>query len=67
MHNAERWSEFVLTMLIFGYDFELSIEYENSLTAPEEGLMRVATFINNVIIRETTAAAKNNSRGSREK
>ena len=37
-HGAEWWKEFVSTLRMFGYDSVLSIEHEDSLPSPEEGL-----------------------------
>jgi hypothetical protein len=35
----------------------LSIEHEDSLLSPEEGLTKAANFLNNIVIREQPAAA----------
>ena len=56
-HGAEWWSEFVSTLRMFGYDSVLSIEHEDSLLSPAEGLSKAANFLNSVIIREQPAAA----------
>ena len=37
-HGDEWWNEFVSTLRMFGYDYVLSIEHEDSLLSPEEGL-----------------------------
>ncbi len=37
-HGEEWWREFVSTLRMFGYDYVLSIEHEDSLLSPEEGL-----------------------------
>ena len=50
-HGAEWWKEFVSTLRMFGYDYVLSIEHEDSLMSPEEGL-RAASFLNGIVIRE---------------
>jgi sugar phosphate isomerase/epimerase len=42
---------------MFGYDNVLSIEHEDSLLSPEEGLTKAANFLNNIVIREQPAAA----------
>ena len=39
-HDAEWWKEFISTLRMFGYDYVLSIEHEDSLMSPEEGLRR---------------------------
>ena len=51
-HGAEWWSEFVSTLRMFGYDYVLSIEHEDSLMAPEEGLTKAAHFLNEIVISE---------------
>ena len=56
-HGAEWWSEFISTLRMFGYDYVLSIEHEDSLLSPEEGLTKAATFLNSIVIREQPAAA----------
>jgi len=56
-HGAEWWSEFVSTLRMFGYDFVLSIEHEDSLLSPGEGLTKAANFLNGIVIREQPAAA----------
>jgi len=43
-HGAEWWSEFISTLRMFGYDNVLSIEHEDSLLSPEEGLTKAANF-----------------------
>jgi sugar phosphate isomerase/epimerase len=42
---------------MFGYDYVLSIEHEDSLMSPDEGLTKAATFLNQLVIREETTAA----------
>jgi sugar phosphate isomerase/epimerase len=56
-HGAEWWKEFISTLRMFGYDNVLSIEHEDSLMSPEEGLTKAAEFLNSIIIREQPAAA----------
>jgi len=40
-----------------GYDYVLSIEHEDSLLSPEEGLTKAAQFLNEIVIKEKPAAA----------
>ena len=54
-HGAEWWSEFISTLRMFGYDYVLSIEHEDSLLSPEEGLTKAANFLNSIVIREQPA------------
>jgi sugar phosphate isomerase/epimerase len=56
-HGEEWWKEFVSTLRMFGYDYVLSIEHEDSLLSPEEGLTKAANFLNGLIIRQQPAAA----------
>jgi sugar phosphate isomerase/epimerase len=56
-HGAEFWSELISTLRMFGYDYVLSIEHEDSLLSPEEGLMKAASFLNGIMIREQPGAA----------
>lgn len=56
-HGEEWWREFVSTLRIFGYDYALSIEHEDSLLSPEEGLSCAAAFLNGMVPREKAGAA----------
>jgi sugar phosphate isomerase/epimerase len=56
-HGSEFWSELVSTLRMFGYDYVLSIEHEDSLLSPEEGLTKAATFLNSIMIRDQPGAA----------
>ena len=56
-HGSEWWSEFISTLRMFGYDNVLSIEHEDSLLSPEEGLTKAANFLNSIVIREQPTAA----------
>ena len=56
-HGAEWWKEFVSTLRMFGYDNVLSIEHEDSLMSPEEGLTKAAQFLNEVLVKEKPTAA----------
>jgi sugar phosphate isomerase/epimerase len=56
-HGAEWWKEFVSTLRMFGYDEVLSIEHEDSLLSPEEGLTKAARFLQEVVIKDQPAAA----------
>ena len=56
-HGSEWWKEFVSTLRMFGYDYVLSIEHEDSLMSAEEGLMKAASFLNGMVIKEQAGAA----------
>ena len=48
-HGEEWWREFVSTLRMFGYDYVLSIEHEDSLLSAEEGLSRAAAFLHQIV------------------
>jgi sugar phosphate isomerase/epimerase len=54
--DAGWWKEFASTLRMFGYDYVLSIEHEDSLLSPEEGLTKAAGFLNGMVMREQPAA-----------
>ena len=56
-HARGWWSEFISTLRICGYDDVLSIEHEDSLMSPDEGLTKAAAFLNEIVIRERPGAA----------
>ncbi len=56
-HGAEWWKEFVSTLRMFGYDKVLSIEHEDSLLSPSEGLAKAAEFLTDIVVKEKPAAA----------
>jgi len=56
-HGAEFWSELISTLRMFGYDYVVSIEHEDILLSPEEGLTKAANFLNGIVIREQPGAA----------
>ena len=54
-HGEGWWREFVSTLRMFGYDNVLSIEHEDSLLSPGEGLECAARFLNGIVPREPAA------------
>ena len=56
-HGAEWWSEFISTLRMFGYDYVLSIEHEDSILSPEEGLTKAIKFLDSIVIKESPTAA----------
>jgi sugar phosphate isomerase/epimerase len=56
-HGAEWWSELLSTLRMFGYDSVISIEHEDSILSPGEGLAKAANFLNSIVIREQAAVA----------
>jgi sugar phosphate isomerase/epimerase len=55
-HGAGWWGEFISTLRMYGYDDVLSIEHEDSLLSPEEGLTKAIRFLEALIIREKPSA-----------
>lgn len=49
-HGREFWNAFVSTLRMIGYDGALSVEHEDSLMSPREGLEKAVSFLNDVII-----------------
>jgi sugar phosphate isomerase/epimerase len=56
-HGEEWWKEFISTLRMFGYDYVLSIEHEDSLMSAEEGLTKAANFLNGIVISEKPGTA----------
>jgi sugar phosphate isomerase/epimerase len=56
-HAYGWWKEFISTLRMFGYDHALSIEHEDSLLSPDEGLSKAAAFLNAIVIRDRPTAA----------
>ena len=56
-HAYQWWTEFISTLRMFGYDYVLSIEHEDSLMSPDEGLTKASAFLNQIVIREAAGAA----------
>ncbi len=51
-HGDEFWKRFVSTLRRFGYDGVLSIEHEDPLMSPAEGLEKAVVFLSEVLIEE---------------
>jgi sugar phosphate isomerase/epimerase len=56
-HGERWWREFVSTLRMFGYDYVLSIEHEDSLLSSEEGLKRATSFLQGIVPGEKPSAA----------
>ena len=56
-HAYGWWKEFISTLRMYGYDYVLSIEHEDSLMSPDEGLSKGAAFLNAIVIRDRPSAA----------
>ena len=56
-HDYGWWKEFISTLRMYGYDYVLSIEHEDSLMSPDEGLAKAAAFLNGIVIKEKPTQA----------
>jgi sugar phosphate isomerase/epimerase len=56
-HDDGWWKEFISTLCMYGYDYVLSIEHEDSLMSPDEGLAKAAAFLNGIVIKEKPTQA----------
>ena len=56
-HGEDFWRAFVSTLRMFGYDYVLSVEHEDSLMSPEEGLTKAVRFLNELVIQEKPGVA----------
>lgn len=56
-HDAIVWKDIVSTLRLIGYDHVLSIEHEDSLMAPSEGLKKAIAGLKNVVIAESPGEA----------
>jgi sugar phosphate isomerase/epimerase len=41
---------------MYGYDYVLSIEHEDTILSPEEGLRKAITFLDGIVIKEQPTA-----------
>ena len=55
-HDAGWWKAFISTLRMFDYDYVLSIEHEDTLMSPEEGLRRAISFLDGIVIKEQPTA-----------
>jgi sugar phosphate isomerase/epimerase len=56
-HDAGWWGEFISTLRMYGYDYVLSIEHEDSLMSAEEGLTKAVRFLQGIVIKEKPGVA----------
>lgn len=52
-HGVEWWKEFVSVLRTYGYDFVLSIEHEDGLMSPMEGLRKALSVLQQAVIQES--------------
>ena len=51
-HGKEVWNDIISTLKAVGYDGAISIEHEDALMSPTEGLEKAIAFLKNVIIHK---------------
>lgn len=51
-HGKEEWNNIISTLKAVGYDGAISIEHEDGLMSPKEGLEKAITFLKETIIYE---------------
>jgi sugar phosphate isomerase/epimerase len=56
-HGADFWNDFVSTLRMAGFDGALSIEHEDSLMSPMEGLQKAVSLLKEVIITQAPGEA----------
>ena len=49
-HDYNTWKDIVSNLKMVGYDYVMSIEHEDSITSPIEGLKKAITFLQEVIL-----------------
>ena len=54
-HGADVWNDIISTLKICGYDGVVSIEHEDGLMSPKEGLEKAVDFLKKVLIHENAA------------
>ncbi len=54
-HGKSFWRDFVSTLRLVGYEDVISIEHEDALMDPEEGLERAAQLLHGVLLRKSPA------------
>ena len=56
-HSYDTWKDIISNLRLVGYDGPISIEHEDSLMAPMEGLTKAIKFLQDVLIYESTTEA----------
>lgn len=51
--DATKWKEIISTLRLVGYDYAISIEHEDSLMTPYEGLGKAISFLKEILIFES--------------
>ena len=53
-NNYQVWKDIVSNLRMVGYDYVMSIEHEDSLMSPNEGLQKAIAFLKEVMVFEDT-------------
>ena len=56
-HDALVWKDIVTNLRLVGYDHVLSIEHEDSIMSPAEGLKKAIAFLKDIVIAEPAGKA----------
>lgn len=56
-HSYDTWKDIISNLRLVGYDGPISIEHEDSLMSPMEGLTKAIDFLKDVLIYESTDEA----------
>jgi sugar phosphate isomerase/epimerase len=56
-HDAAVWRDLISALRLAGYDGAISIEHEDSLMSPTEGLRKAVTFLKDLVISERPGTA----------
>jgi sugar phosphate isomerase/epimerase len=52
-HGEDFWADFISSLRLVGYDDVVSIEHEDILLSPDEGIEKAVRFLDRVIVRES--------------
>ena len=56
-NDLSEWKDIMSNLRLVGYDHVVSIEHEDSLMSPEEGLRKAVQFLKGVVITERPGEA----------
>jgi len=56
-NDTSYWKDIISNLRLFGYDFAISIEHEDSLMSQNEGLTKAVSFLKDVLITEKVGEA----------
>jgi len=55
-HGVEFWKQLISALRVVGYDHVLSIEHEDGLLSPREGLEKAVALLKEAVVREPAGA-----------